>query len=163
MKKSLFSLLSFAFLLIFTSIGYCEDNVEQQFIEINQKYQNALVSTTNDIQQRLLLKQRKQEFASWNFNGKAENWIGTVSYLSATGDDVRIDIEIAPKIILSVSTTIDNPLVSVIASLYKGQRVMFSGSLASSNDTFFYERSITTRGGLEEPEYKFTLTKINKF
>lgn len=140
------------------------ENIQKSFTDIATKYRNAILSPTpkNDIQIRLLLKKRTKEFNALNFDGVVKDWVGTVDYTSATGDTVFLDIEIAPKVQLSVKTDIDNPFVEAIAVLQKNQKIIFSGNLIPDTEgTGFEEISMTTKGSLKEPEFSFNLTNID--
>ncbi len=139
-----------------------ENDMQKNFVNIATKYRDSVSTANNDLQVRLLFKKRTKEFNELNFNGDVSNWSGKVKYISATGDTVYFDIEIAPKIIFTIYTNIEDPIVGKIANLNEGQKVIFSGNLTPApGKTGFYERSMTTRGSLEEPEFKFELTDIN--
>ena len=102
-----------------------ENDMQKNFVNIATKYRDSISTANNDLQVRLLYKKRAKEFNELNFNGYVSNWSGRVNYISATGDDVYFDIEIAPKILFKISTNIEDPIVGKIANLNKGQKVIF--------------------------------------
>ena len=165
MKLKLIMLSAILSVIISCSTNAAEDfenDMQKNFVNIATKYRDSISTANNDLQVRLLYKKRAKEFNELNFNGYVSNWSGRVNYISATGDDVYFDIEIAPKILFKISTNIEDPIVGKIANLNKGQKVIFSGNLTPAPEKAgFYEQSITTRGSLEEPEFKFGLTDIN--
>ena len=140
---------------------YNISDIQENFTKIAVRYRDSISTANNDLQVRLLFKKRAKEFNELNFDGQVSNWIGTVTRISAVNDDIYLDIEIAPKIIFSFSANIENPLAEKLAELNKGQKVLFSGNLIPKpEEAGFCEKSITTRGSIEEPEFKFNLTSI---
>ena len=137
-------------------------DIQKRFIEIVKGYQGTTLEQMNDIQKRLILKKRGNDLKTLNFDGSAQNWTGNVSDISAFGDSIFFRIEVAPKVILFVSTDIEDAIVEKISPLQEGQRVVFSGKLKTDSSSGFSEVSFTTDGGIEEPEFKFTLTDIKK-
>lgn len=145
------------------STSVSSENMQKLFTDIAIKYRNKILSSTpkNDIQIRLLLKKRTKEFNELDFDGAVKDWEGTVNYTSATGDRIYLNIEIAPKIKLSVRTNIEHSLIETIAVLQRKQKIRFSGNLIPDIEgTGFEERSLTTKGGLKEPEFIFNITSI---
>lgn len=140
---------------------------QDEFLAITAKYQkelvyeNAIRSNSNDIRIRKLLRKRTDEYNSLNFNGYVQNWKGTITSISTMKDDVYVTIEIAPKVLLKIDTSMRNPLSDVLAEMNTDEQVIFSGSLKPDpQGCGFAEMSITTKGSLEEPEFKFILESI---
>lgn len=140
---------------------------QDEFLAITAKYQkelvyeNAIRSNSNDIRIRKLLRKRTDEYNRLNFNGYVQNWKGTITSISTMKDDVYVTIEIAPKVLLKIDTSMRNPLSDVLAEMNTDEQVIFSGSLEPDpQGCGFAEKSITTKGSLEEPEFKFILESI---
>lgn len=53
-------------------------------------------------------------------------------------------------------------MYNVVSELEKGDLVRFSGYFFSDKEDCIYESSFTLQGGLEEPEFKFKFTNIEK-
>jgi len=158
MKRTLL-LATALFALVASRYSYAD--MQKDFTDIAVKYKNEIIPPKNDVQIRILLKKRTKEFSALNFDGKVQNWSGTISRISTFGDNIYFDIELAPKIKLSFYTEVDDPIVETIAEMKQGQNVIFSGHLVPEpDDRGFEETSITTKGSLEEPEFRFTLTDI---
>lgn len=148
---------------LFALPNFSYADMQQDFTDIAVKYKNEMTRTTpkNDIQTRILLKKRAKDFNALNFDGNVQNWKGTINRISTFGDDVYFYIGLAPKVKLIFHTEIDDPIVENIAEMKQGENVIFSGQLEPEpDDKGFYEMSMTTKGSLEEPEFRFTLTDI---
>lgn len=157
MKRTLLSTLLITFLMPICAYA----DVQKDFTDIAVKYKNEMVSPKNDIQMRLLLKKRTKDFNALNFDGNIQNWKGTISRISTFGDDIYFRIELAPKVELVFHTDMDDPIVEKIVEMKQGQQVVFSGQLEPEpDDKGFHEMSLTTKGGLEKPEFKLILTDI---
>lgn len=150
-----------------TNTGYADDghtstsDMQRKFTEIASKYQDLVSTAKNDIQLRLLYKKRTKEFNDLNFNGNVVAWEGTLKRLSTIDDSVFIDIELAPSIEFYCHTNMERSFIDDIAAARIGQKVIFSGKLTpDSDDKGFEEKSFTTKGSLEKPEFEFNLKDI---
>lgn len=142
--------------------GTINSDLQAKFTEIATKYQRAVSTAQNDVQLRLLYKKRTADFNNLNFNGSVIAWNGTLKRMSTMGDSVYIYIEIAPKIEIICNTDIEKSFISNIATAQTGQKVVFSGDLIPNpEDKGFVEESYTTKGSLENPEFRFELKNID--
>lgn len=108
-------------------------------------------------------------------NGVITNWIGVVSGIDSTMDgdailSVSIPNNIEVKTFNNTFSDIDsNTIIKKGSSLYnkvyqlkKGNEILFSGVFLKSPGSCAWEASITTDGGLSEPEFIFRFTDISE-
>ena len=148
-----------------THADYQQSGLNQLALE-STRLRNWLTykSAVNEIQASIVYKTANSETdaAVTKYGQEFTNWVGKISDISTTQGGtfasflIKSDggVEYRP-----LSPIQDNtPSYARIASMKNGQRVFFSGKLTGKSPN--WERSITERGSLEDPEFRIEFSYI---
>ncbi len=148
------------------SAGAPMPKAEHDFIAIVTKAQRGSSEAENDMARGGFLAVRSSSLKGLSL--EATDWVGEVTNVDSNSDGKGVlSIEIAHGITVttwnnSVSDISDNTLLkpgselfNKAARLKKGQRVVFSGTFFSDQESGFEESSLTLQGKIEEPEFVF--------
>jgi len=157
--------------------SYSIPEQEELFISIISKAQSDARSAKNDMVKGGIKARRNKSLCSNISSSKIDNWIGSVASIDSNSDGKGVlKIRLSDGLYFttwnnelsdslgSYGTLIDpsSELFMQASSLSRRDKVKFSGNLFYSQDDCFDEQSITLDGKLNEPEYTFKFTAIEK-
>lgn len=149
---------------------------EAHLISIISDSSSRYDSANNDFQKGAERVKRAKAICNSLPSRSAKNWIGTVEDLSSTSDGYGVlSIRISDHITVSTNNNKfsdslgtmktlvmpDSPVFQKMASLSKGQTVMFSGVFAPAQNDCLEELSITQSGSMSDPEFEMKFTDVS--
>lgn len=140
-----------------------QDQFESQRIALAKRYSKA----PNNVQEDLIAKQAYAWAATWRAStgGQVNGWRGRVDkvYLNPVTDLLEVDIvagdTFSPVTYVAHLKQTD-PLYAIAVQMGNREAVTFSGVLLPDDRLGIKERSITTAGGLQRPEFALNVTAI---
>lgn len=175
MKKSLFflSLLSM-YSLHAEALEYPAP--EKEFISYVQDAASEAVTVNNDMKLSVIKRKRDSSICkNLKHKGDFSHWYGKVKMIGATGEGLgKLAIEIENGITLHTwnnafsdgdyETLIkpDSELFDRVSNLNVGDYVEFTGHPFKGRKACINETSLSLSGGLQEPEFLFAFTDVNK-
>ncbi|WJV61351.1 hypothetical protein PCO87_15750 [Pectobacteriaceae bacterium C52] len=172
MKMNALALLA---ILSFSSIAQDIPEKEKIFIDLTTSAMASSASAKNDMQRGGIKTKRDNGICKSLKSRKVSGWTGIVKQVSANGDGKGVfAVEVAKDVILktwnnALSDMYDHTLIDPsskvfdkASNLQEGDRVTFSGEFFKGNGSCIKEGSIRLSGGLEEPEFIFKFSDVNK-
>ena len=154
---------------------------QQAFIEFHKRYSKSYREAKNELKKSALRNKRKEELESTLGNNlHVEDWIGTIDKEPATttkgnayisvilhGSNIHVSIDNNEftDLINETLIPIGSSLFDTVSEMGKGTRIIFSGLFFrdQNNKDYLDERSVTESGSMEEPEFNFKFTEIQKY
>ena len=144
---------------------------EQKFVDIVQKAQKDASKASNDMAKGGILAIRSKNLKE--LETSVQNWFGRVVKIGSNSDGKGVlSIEVASDVTIctwnnALSDIGDKTLIepgsdlfNTAAALRKGQKVKFSGSFISDDETGFSEQSLSLDGKIKDPEFTFKFSSI---
>ena len=150
---------------------------QKQFLNIVVKAQSSSISATNDMQRGGFLSTRSRKLCDLlrTIDFSPNNWIGTIDDVNSNSDGKGVlYIKLATDVFLKTSnnsfsdigsnTLLEptSPIFIAVAEMVKGDKVKFSGNFFTQKPHCIYEKSLSLRGKISEPEFKFKFSKVYK-
>jgi hypothetical protein len=153
---------------------------EQDVVNIVQQYVQSYDNAANDMVKGSIHRQRGIALCKALGRSHVVNWIGKISTLDSDsrGNGV-LAIEVSNRITLLTNnndmsedmnkigsqggTTMipaGSPLFQAVSAMQVGEMVKFSGDFFTSSDDCVEEMSLTTDGGMDNPEFLFRFTGV---
>ncbi|HCA9741444.1 TPA: hypothetical protein MYK25_000819 [Klebsiella pneumoniae] len=148
---------------------------EAEFVTIVSQAQEAIKSSTNDMQVGGVKARRDADLCKLITDTSINGWLGKVEDIGANSDGKGvISLELADGITLktwnnSFSDGRDNTLIEsgtdvfeAASSLKNGDIVRFSGDFIADKSSCLREASLSLRGKISSPEFIFRFRNITK-
>lgn len=148
---------------------------QKSFLELTTSAIEASDGAKNDMQRGGIKTKRDDGICKKLKSRKVEGWQGKVTKVDSNSDGKGVlSIELAPNVSvktwnnalsdISYDTLIDprSSLFEKASQLSEGDQVKFSGSFFRGDGSCIKESSMSLRGGLEEPEFIFKFTDVEK-
>lgn len=148
---------------------------EAEFVAIISQAQEAIKSSTNDMQVGGVKASRDADLCKLITETSINGWLGKVEDIGANSDGKGvISLELADGITLktwnnSFSDGSDNTLIEsgtdvfeAASSLKNGDIVRFSGDFIADKSSCLREASLSLRGKISSPEFIFRFRNITK-
>jgi hypothetical protein len=148
---------------------------EAALVSIVERYRRAFDAAPNGMAQGALRPERATEICVVIPRTPVRNWIGTVSSLSATNDGRGVlQVTISQNLSVSTASTAFSDGVEGFSTLIRtgsqlhqsavalkiGQKIVFSGSFARQSDDCLLESSLSVRGAMTSPNFRFQFSDI---
>ena len=139
---------------------------QEQFVAAVEPFIGKYLAAQNEVKKTLLRTQRKAAIEGALKSRKAEDWVGRMSYMATSGKSAFVSIRLSGgtsggKIEVSAKgIPITSELFEKLADINKGTRVRMSFAFKQDEDDFVSESSISEKGGMTEPDFEVTITKI---
>lgn len=135
---------------------------QNKIINVINKYANSFLLAKNQIQESVQRDERKAELSNLVSGYYINDWVGTIKYMSTDANgDASLNVDIGSNVtLLSSNIKKGSQLYNVLFNLIPNQKIKFSGSFAPSEKDYFKEYSITIRGSMTAPDFKFEFQSI---
>jgi hypothetical protein len=146
------------------------------FVQAVQNGQAETKKAQNDMQKGGIKAARDKQMCSALKGMRANDWVGQIQTVDSNSDGKGVlSIQIAQDIIVktwnnSISDSGDNTLLTPGSDLFvkvsgfkRNDYVKFSGSFFIDESDCIKESSLTLDGKLEDPEFIFKFTSVDKF
>lgn len=146
---------------------------QKEFIKVINAQEENFKNAKNELLQSEVRLNRKLLIKETLNNLVIDSWVGEIAHLSTNSEGQAIlEILISPNIRLltwnnMISDISFNTMIPINSNLFQklknlevGQRVSFSGKFFYGED-FIYEKSMTIKGSMKNPEFLFSFSDIN--
>ncbi len=153
---------------------------QRAFLALVKKAREEMAKAENDMQRGGALARRNAAFCqTLQLYSGITDWVGTVAKVSSNSDGkgvLSVNINIAGGSPVEVKTwnnavsdfrdltllDSSSPLFAAASRLEKGASVRFSGMFMADSDTCIGEQSMTLRGKVEQPEFTFRFSGVER-
>lgn len=147
---------------------------EQNFVNIIGTFIQQYGQAANDMQKGAVRTARRAAICSAFPSMHVKDWVGSIATLDSTdkGNGV-LGVSLNENLTvttnnndlsdsLGTATTIpeSSPLFAIVSKMKTGDAVIFSGDFQPSDNDCFDELSLTTDGGMQQPEFEFKFTNV---
>lgn len=149
---------------------------QSRFLDVVATFSRNFASAANELQQSVMRDDRREAIRN-ALGGRRDvvGWIGTIKRLQTNSEGHAIlTVRLSPEAdILTTNnafndlfegTLIDKgtPLFNALMNMAVGDTVAVSGTFLPSDDDWVSESSITIRGSMTRPEFRFRFQEVTK-
>lgn len=161
-------------LISFLSISVARSQTVEQnaFVAVINESADSYQSMGTELQKTNVRRERASRLCSVKPNARVVSWSGTVAQVtSKSGGEAGLVIRLSSRVKFKSANRAfsnnmikpNNPLYARLLSINIGQKVFFDGYLYSDSRDCFDEMSITERGSVMDPEFRFQFTDVIVF